>query len=56
VKAQDRYLPSSRCGPATSTHPLTFHGREEGDAAVLTRGKRKEAELNTAMSKPNKEE
>jgi hypothetical protein len=30
-------------------------GREDGDATVFTKQKRKEAELSTSSSKPNKE-
>src|SRR4028119_1193695 len=44
--------PPSRPGPATSNDPLPIPGREQGDATVVTKQKRKEAGLGTSSSTP----
>src|SRR4028118_1876067 len=42
--------PPSRPGPATSNHPLPVPGREQGDATVFTKQKRKERVRTAAMA------
>src|SRR4028119_1912747 len=45
--------PPPRPGPATSNHPLHLSGREQGDATVLTKRKRNEAQPSTSSSLPS---